>query len=710
MSKISSISNIENRLTELKVSSISANHDTAPMDSILSTWLAAIGWEGSREKLSDFLITNKDTTEENIVGTMSRLGYQTNFRTGQDLDNATLPFYFSGKKHQGLVIQIDDNDIKIIDPFSGKLEIAQRNEFEKKGKIIVVEEYSRYFKQLPPETADKSNWLKYSFFKYKREINLLILISFLISLMGLVTPFYIMAIYSMALGTASYTTLGWIALGAFIGNTFEYALKNLRVKILVSAGSELAERIAFEVFKKIMWLPYRITIHAGVSAQLSRIKDIEQFRTIVTSQSTLAYLDLPFIVIFLIALVSIVGPAAFVAFVGIAIFIVFGFYSRFIFQSQVIKSSIAGELKRKSWYETLANAESIQRLPLHHILNLRFKVANKQAEKDSVKLGRIQGLIADSGAFLTQMIGVVSIVVVVGAVMEGELDPGAMLAMVILIWKALSPLQSIYNTIIKMRQLKMSGAQINNLMATPDEEGNVNSSIPLKEVEGKVQLDNLGFRHATSSGALAQINASIDHGDFVTIIGPSGAGKSTLLKIIGGLYSNFLGSVHIDGFNIKQFNPYIYRNCITYSPQNMSLFSGSLRENFYLMHSDVSDENMNESLSAFKLENWFDEGLDTILTPQQISIMPTGILTRLKLAMVLCKSKGMILLDDPGFELDQESAFLLKAKLKDLNRTATIIIATQKRELIKLSDKTLQLDSTGTQVFFGSPDRVLEAL
>ncbi|MCK5818983.1 MAG: ATP-binding cassette domain-containing protein [Psychromonas sp.] len=710
MSKISNISNIEARLEELKVPAVFADNDTVPLDWIISTWLTAMRWEGSPDKLSDFLVSNKNSSEENITETMLRLGYQTHIVSGLDFDTVTLPFYFSGAQCQGLVIQNDDNQVQLLDPFSGNLDMLPRSIFEVQGSIIAVEEYSRYFKELPPATADKSNWLKYSFFKFQQEINLLIVVSFLINLMGLVTPFYIMAIYSMALGTGSYTTLGWIALGALLGNTFEYILKNLRVKILMSSGSKLAERIAFGVFKKIMWLPYLVTTQAGSAVQSSRLKDIDQFRKIVTNQATLAYLDLPFIFIYLIALIVIVGKGAFITFIGIGIFIVFGFYSRLIFQSQMIKSSVAGELKRKSWLEILKNAESIQRLPMYQMLKLRFGVANKQAEEDSVKLANIQNAIADSGAFLTQMIGIVSIVMVVIAVMEGEIDPSAMLAMVILIWKALGPLQSIYNTIIKMRQLGKSGAQINNVMRGADNEQNVNTSIPLKSLDGKIELEEVGFRHVNSSGALAQISATILPGEIVTIVSPSGGGKSTLLKILGGLYDNFYGSIYIDGLNFKQFNSYIYRNCITYAPQKMSLFSGSIRENFYLSHSNINEQDMLSALSAFKLEEWFKKGLDTELTDQVIDMMPAGILTRLMLAIVVCKPKGIVILDDPGFELDQDSAFLLKAKLKDLSRTSTVIIATQKYDLIKLSDKTLQLDENGTQIFFGSPDRVLDAM
>ena len=710
MSIISNISSVESRLEELKISSVLANKDTAPLDSIMSTWLTAMSWEGTREKLSDFLITNKDSSEENIIATMLRLGYQTHIVSGHDFDTVTMPFYFLGAQYEGLVIQNKDNKVQLIDPFSGNLEILSRDVFKEKGRIIVVEEYSRYFKELPPETTDKSNWLKFSFFQFQREINLLIVVSFLINLMGLVTPFYIMAIYTIALGAGSYTTLGWIAVGALLGNSFEYMLKNLRVKILMSSGSDLAERIAFGVFKKIMWSPYRSTEQAGPAMQLARLKDIAQFRKVVTNETTLAYLDLPFIFIYLVALIAIVGKSAIITFIGIGIFVVFGFYSRLIFQSHMMKSSAAGELKRKSWLELLTNAESIQRLPMYQMLKLRFGAANTQAEQDNVKLTNMQNAIADSGAFLTQMIGIISIVLVVIAVMEGEVDAGAMLAMVILVWKALSPLQSIYNTIIKMRQLGKSGALINKVMLGPDDEDNVNTSIPLDRFKGGIELVDVGFRHQSSSGALAQISAIISPGEIVTIVSPSGGGKSTLLKILGGLYDNFYGSIYIDGLNFKQFNSYIYRNCITYAPQKMSLFLGTIRENFYLTHSDVDETDMLSALRSFKLENWFDKGLDTELTEQFMILMPAGILTRLKLALIVCKPKGIVILDDPGFELDQDSVFLLKAKLKDLSRTSTVIIATQKYDLIKLSDKTLQLDEGGTQIFFGSPDRVLDSL
>jgi len=370
------------------------------------------------------------------------------------------------------------------------------------------------------------------------------------------------------------------------------------------------------------------------------MKDIEQFRNIVTNQGSLAYLDLPFVIIYLIALVAIVGKASIVAFIGIAIFIIFGFYSRLIFQSQMIKSSRAGELKKKSWFEVLSNAKAIQALPLFHILSVRFGVANNQAANDTAKLAKIQNVIADSGAFLTQMIGVLSIVVVVNGVLDGDINSGAMLAMVILIWKALSPLQAIYNTIIKMRQMSLSGAQINNLMAVADERDNMHSTIPLIAVNGKISLENVNFRYPGTLNGFTQVTATFEKGEVITLVGPSGSGKSTLLKVVAGLYDTYQGVIHVDDYNLKQFNPYIYRNCLSYSPQDRALFLGSIRENFYLANSDVSDNDMLASLKYFKLADWFSDGLGTIIDNANLLKIPSGILTRLHLAIALCSLKG----------------------------------------------------------------------
>ncbi|MGF1700144.1 ATP-binding cassette domain-containing protein [Photobacterium makurazakiensis] len=704
------IADVSQRLKTFNHSWIGQVNEKNPLVSTMSTWLVAIGWEGTAEKLADFIILEEESNFANIEKTFSRLGYKTSQETInlKHYQNMTVPFYIEGNGVEGLVVEYSEGNAVIWDPYSGQLENFSIPEYT--VDIIFIDDYSRYYKEPPPQTADKSNWLKHAFLRYKTEINLLLLLSFFINLMGLVTPLYIMSIYNLALTSGSLSTLGWIAVGASVACTFEFALKNIRLRILASSGRELAETISYEVFCKLIWLPYRLIKNAGVTNQIARVKDIDQFRKLVTSTGTLAYLDLPFIVIFIGALVVLAGSAALVTLGGIVLFIGFGFYARFQYQSQMMKSSRANSNKQSSWFEILSNLRGIKSLPLAQILKVRFDIANGQSAKDSYRLAGLQGFIGDFGAFLTQFIGVLSIVVTVEGVLAQEIEPGVMIAMVMLVWKALGPLQAIYNTIIRMKQLSISGHQVNRLMGLDDERASLSNTLPIEQLDGNVELLNINYRYAGTSTGLSQINANFYKGDIVTIVGPSGSGKSTLLRIIAGLYDNYQGKVVVDSYNLQQFPSYVYRNAITYIPQDTWLYNCTVRQNFMLAVSNVDDHTMESALNSFGLDKWLPHGIETVLDKLFLDALPSGIKVRLKLSMAFCKRSGLVILDEPGLGLDVESSYQFRAKLKELSRGATVVVATRNTEYLRLSDKALLLDEMGNQKYFGASDKVITSL
>ncbi|MCV5648826.1 hypothetical protein OFN55_39495, partial [Escherichia coli] len=79
-----------------------------------------------------------------------------------------------------------------------------------------------------------------------------------------------------------------------------------------------------------------------------------------------------------------------------------------------------------------------------------------------------------------------SIVAAVIGVMDGTSDAGAMLATVILVWKALGPIMGIYNSISKFQSIKASSAQINNLMAMNDDKLTLEKSPPIRLFQGSI--------------------------------------------------------------------------------------------------------------------------------------------------------------------------------------------------------------------------------
>ncbi|MDF5463142.1 ABC transporter permease, partial [Vibrio parahaemolyticus] len=155
--------------------------------------------------------------------------------------------------------------------------------------LVSISEYSRLFREPPPESQDRTNWIKYAFYRYNNELKSLIILSFVVSILGALQPFFIMSVYNFALTSSAQATLYWLTLLAVIVGFSEYFFKKMRVNIIATSGKDLAVHISQNVISKLLWLPYSMTSTAGVSSQLARLKDIDTFRRLVTAESTLSY-------------------------------------------------------------------------------------------------------------------------------------------------------------------------------------------------------------------------------------------------------------------------------------------------------------------------------------------------------------------------------------------------------------------------------------
>ncbi|NMU33434.1 ABC transporter ATP-binding protein, partial [Vibrio parahaemolyticus] len=116
------------------------------------------------------------------------------------------------------------------------------------------------------------------------------------------------------------------------------------------------------------------------------------------------------------------------------------------------------------------------------------------------------------------------IVAAVIGVMDGTSDAGAMLATVILVWKALGPIMGIYNSISKFQSIKASSAQINNLMAMNDDKLTLEKSPPIRLFQGSIVGSGVSHRYSGAATGLTNLGFKIPPGAKVVICGPTGCG------------------------------------------------------------------------------------------------------------------------------------------------------------------------------------------
>lgn len=222
--------------------------------------------------------------------------------------------------------------------------------------------------------------------------------------------------------------------------------------------------------------------------------------------------------------------------------------------------------------------------------------------------------------------------------------------------------------------------------------------------ESFIEISNLRYRYGESEiPAIADVNLTVEKGEFSCIVGPSGCGKSTLLTILSGLAVPETGSVRIDGKAIYEAGQR--------TGQEMPRCGYMFQDSRLLPWRTVRD-NISIALQAAEVpqDEWEDKVLDLL---RMLRIEPFvdawpmnlsgGQRHRVAIARALAIAPAFILMDEPFSTLDEVTARFLRTELLEVwNRTGTTIVFVTHsiREAVYLSD-TVNLMSRG-------PGRILE--
>lgn len=222
-------------------------------------------------------------------------------------------------------------------------------------------------------------------------------------------------------------------------------------------------------------------------------------------------------------------------------------------------------------------------------------------------------------------------------------------------------------------------------------------------------FNNVSFTYPNSKEAcLENISFSINKGETLGIIGPTGCGKTSLVNLIYRAYDPSVGTVYLDGVDIKSYAKDELVNKVSVVPQKAALFKESIRDNLRMADPDVSEEKMWEALDISQAKEIVlnKEGQLDHMIEQGGKNLSGGQRQRLSIARALCKDFDILILDDSFSALDYQTEAKLRMTLKTLNKT--IVNVSQRASSIKNADKILVLDD-GKLVGFGSHNELMKS-
>lgn len=234
---------------------------------------------------------------------------------------------------------------------------------------------------------------------------------------------------------------------------------------------------------------------------------------------------------------------------------------------------------------------------------------------------------------------------------------------------------------------------MSEILACPDLEDNEGKEL-VKSCGGEIRFDQVTFAYPGGEPVLQNITFEAGPGQCIALVGESGAGKSTLMSLLIGFQRPSTGRILLDSQDMSTLDLRTYRRFLAVVPQNVILFSGTIRENI-LYGLDHVDEATFRRVSAMArvdaFVNDFPEGFETRIG-EHGGRLSGGQRQRIAIARALVRDPRIIIFDEATSALDVESEQAIQAALADMIRERTTFMIAHRLSTIRHADTILVLD------------------
>ena len=537
-------------------------------------------------------------------------------------------------------------------------------------------------------------------------------LGFVLSLVGLGTPLFIMLTYDRVIAPRNIDPLYFLVVGVCLSTGMEWLLRSLRAHLLSWLAARFDYVTGTTIFERLVNMSPAVVERASVSAQIARIKTIESVRDFFGGPVFMSVIDFPSIFVSILAIAWFSGELALVPIVVSVLYIALFVLVRRKVMVVIRQAAKTTSATQQFTIETFQKHEAIRSSGLSDVWYDLYRNLSGRENIEHLRL-YMWGMVGETAAHgLTLVAGATTLVYGVHLIWADQISAGVLVASMILTWRVLMPLHSICTMIPRFEQMRNTIEQIDNLMDVPTEvESDEDAARPAKIV-GQISFTNAGMRYTKQGGPIfLGLNATIQAGKAVVVSGASGSGKSSVLKLALGLYQPVTGAVAIDGYDIRQLAQRDFRKMIGYIPQSPNFLSGSIADNLRFARPMATDAELWAALEQVKAAEdvrKLPDGLATQVGNGTEEVVGSVLQYRLAYARVLLQGAPILLIDEqPNSILNAGIADLLKDLLRASQGKRTIIFVSHRVDMMRMAHRVIRL-RRGKAPVFSTLDQVLE--
>jgi len=338
----------------------------------------------------------------------------------------------------------------------------------------------------------------------------------------------------------------------------------------------------------------------------------------------------------------------------------------------------------------------------------QFAAASEEYKQKSLSLNFVNSLFFPLILFLIGLSTIITVWIGGQEVIRGTITTGSIAEFLIYVNLLTWPVTALGWTSSLVQRAEASQARINEFMhQQTDIVSRRNLELDLK---GDIVFDHVSFTYPdTGIQALRDVSFRIRHGQTLAVIGNTGSGKSTVAALLSRLYDVTEGSIRVDDEDVRDLSLKTLRGQIGYVPQDVFLFSDSIRNNINFGLDEPDEARMQQAAKdANVYENIlrFPEGFDTKLGERGITLSG-GQKQRVSIARALVKEPKILILDDALSAVDTNTENAILNALQRIMHNRTSLIISHRVSSVKLADEILVLDD-GQIVQHGTHEALMQ--
>ena len=622
------------------------------------------------------------------------------------VSRSSIPCLLLGRSARGdrssrrlaLLLGLQNDRAEILEPHDSDPKSVDLAEL----KACYVDDVIAFSSDVPDTSSDERaswsfgfSWVAREMWRYRSSWIAVILGSLFLQVLSLLTPLLTQVVIDKVVVHQTSQTLWVIAFAMLIATSFSAAISWARQYLLLDLGNRVDARLATRLFAHLLALPARYFERRSTGTLVARLQGVETIREFLAGASLLLLIELPFALIFAIAMFWYSVALSWIAIAALSILIFLAILVAPELRRRLDRQFLLGARNQAFITEHVSGVETVKSLQMEPLLARRYETDISDYLSAGFSARSLASAYNVAAQWIEQMMSLLVLCAGAWLVMQNTgFTIGMLVAFQMFSGRMAQPMLRIAGLWQEFQQAAIAVRRIKDISDAPSEPY---ATAPSRTqlVDASIEFDAVSYRYSeTLPLILDRVSMRIPAGSCVAVTGTSGSGKSTLARLLQGFVTPAQGAIRLGGRDIRTLAVNELRSQLGVVPQETVLFTGTVFENVVRANPlSTFDEVVNACRYA-EIHEFIEslpQGYNTLLGEHGAGLSG-GQKQRIAIARALLKRPAILLFDEATSQLDDRTAELLGATISKLRGRVTVLfIAHHVPESLR-PDRRIDLD------------------